>query len=157
MPAIQFVLPFRARRGARRGVTLLELLVVLVLMGVSAALVLPVLDRPDGAQRMTEAELISLARRMAIGRAEPLRLRLDSDGVWAVVSAREGTPIRSGRIDLAPNARAAIATSRLDLSIDALGTCMPSADVARSALAANGNFDPLACEFVSEFAREATR
>ena len=143
MPAIQFAPPFRARRG----VTLLELLVVLVLMGISAAIVVPALQPPVELRSDSAAAVVERARRAAIARGEPVRLRIETDGVWALVSLREGDPIGSGRSSAAhkPNA----AATAIDLRIDAMGSCTPGS-VRADLVNAIVRFDPLSCRFDSE-------
>lgn len=119
-------------RGVTRGVTLLELLIVLVLMAVAAALVLPSFGRRDGPQETAPVALITSARRAAIRRAEPLRVRLRPDGAWSLTSQRDGAVIDSGRV------RESLPAT--DVLIDALGGCVPSAQTATAAM-----FDPLTC------------
>ncbi len=119
-------------RGVTRGVTLLELLIVLVLMAVAAALVLPSFGRRDGPRETAPVALIASARRAAIRRAEPLRVRLRPDGAWSLTSQRDGATIDSGR------ARETLPAT--DVLIDALGGCVPSPQSATSAV-----YDPLAC------------
>ena len=133
----------------RRGVTLLELLVVLVLMGLAAAVVAPTLvrsgpprldDETDGDAARDAGALVANARRTAIRRGEPLRLRLASDGVWALVSFRDGGVISTGRTGVdSSEARA------LDLRIDAMGGCIPSGAYDVRLQAAERAFDPLVC------------
>lgn len=128
----------------RRGVTLLELLVVLLLLGITAALVLPALaprlaSRPEGADGV--AGLVASARRQAIRRAESLKLRVDRDGIWALVSARDGAVVDGGRIPLRGAEQGVEPT---ELTIDALGSCMPSGSGA-SASSAPRRFDPMSC------------
>ncbi|MEO7521223.1 MAG: prepilin-type N-terminal cleavage/methylation domain-containing protein [Gemmatimonas sp.] len=149
MPAIQFVPPVRARRG----VTLLELLVVLVLMGVSAAVVLPVLEPPRQARSDDETAVIAAARHAAIRRGEPVRLRIEKDGVWALVSLREGNTIGSGRVPLDNAHRSSERSGTVDLRIDAMGTCVPSAISVGNADVASALFDPLRCRFKRESSR----
>lgn len=120
-------MPQPCPQRVRRGVTLLELLVVLTLMGAAAALVAPALGRwpssgPSGSEAAVAA-VITSARRQAIRRAEPLRVRVAADGVWALVSQRDGTVIDSGRVALTDDAT----SPTMDVLIDALGTCMPPA------------------------------
>jgi prepilin-type N-terminal cleavage/methylation domain-containing protein len=128
----------------RRGVTLLELLVVLVLMALSAALVVPALSAPTtGALRSDETmngklgsgatermdlgdlaidPILTSARRLAIRRGEPLRVQIDRDGVWAIVPERGGSAIDGGRTQPP--------TLWLpDVIVDALGTCVLFAEV----------------------------
>lgn len=128
-------LPPRPVRRARRGVTLFELLIVLVLLAVAAAVVLPVLRTPSAPPADAVDSLVHAARQDAQRRAEPVRLRLEDDGTWAVAGARTGGIIDTGRLP----SRA----QRLDLNIDARGTCTP---VAAKGEPQDGlSFDPLAC------------
>lgn len=145
------------RSGARRcGVTLLELLVVLVLMAIASALVVPALRFPstslgieDGAsmsgQRRTgliptpEVDgVLANARRIALKRGEPVRLRVASDGVWAIAPLNGGEAIENGRVTQA-------LSWQPDLTIDAIGTCVLSANVAP--LAGAAAWDALACRW----------
>ena len=132
-------LPLPYPASARRGVTLLELLVVLTLMGVASALVVPALARralqADGA----DVTIVVAARRTAIGRAEPLRLRLFADGAWTLTAQRDGAVVDSGHVRDSLPAE--------DLLLDALGGCVPSPRGPARA------FDPMACAFVDEAAR----
>ena len=118
--------------SVHRGVTLLELLIVLTLMGIAATLVVPALARPVRAPEAASDSLVASARRTAIRRAEPLRVRVAPDGAWDVVTQRNGAVIDSGHVqDSLP---------ALELLLDALGGCVP---VARTATAAS--YDPLTC------------
>lgn len=123
----------------RRGLTLLELLVVLVLMALAAAVVAPVLLRPAMASVDRADALVTAARRTAIRRGQPLRLRLDADGVWGLVSERTGDPVEYGRLDTTGVSVSATRARSLDLHIDAMGTCMPAN------AGDGGAFDPFAC------------
>lgn len=138
------------RRAARRGVTLLELLVVLVLMAIVASLVLPNLRLPDAATVMHDGTpparsavdgVVSDARRLAIRRGEPVRLQVARDGVWAAVSVHTGSTIQDGRITGA-------LSWRPDMTIDALGVCtLAPAAVPRAGARA---WDALACRWQDE-------
>ncbi len=147
--------------NSRAGVTLLELLVVLVLIGISGALVVPALrfsrtslttdanesptaQRKSGLLPTPEIDgVLSNARRLALTRGEPVRLRVASDGVWAIAPLKGGETIQTGRV-----------TEPLswqpDLTIDAIGTCVLSANVVPHAGASA--WDALACRW-----REAVR
>lgn len=134
-------LPTPSRR-LRRGVTLLELLVVLAILGVSTVVALPVLRAPAAdAEPSSQDALVRSARRLAVSRGEPVRLRLATDGVWAIVGARDGTTLRVGRIDAASPTTGVPTDTRLDLRIDAMGSCVPVRIAARA-------FDPARCAVV---------
>ena len=116
----------------RRGVTLLELLIVLILMGITAALVVPAFVQRPAAPEAANVALLASARRLAIRRAEPLRLRMSANGDWMVTGVRNGVVVDSGHVR-----DSLLATEVL---VDALGGCVPM----------NGNtslagFDPLVC------------
>lgn len=145
----------------RRGVTLFELLVVLVLMTISAALVWPAIssvpdrlvdseaqDPADVLQRQAGQAtplpdaavdpVLTSARRAAIKRGEPVRVRVERDGVWAIVSVKGGLAIETGRV--------AMELAWLpDVVVDALGTCLLSPNVSRPAGAQS--WDALACRW----------
>jgi prepilin-type N-terminal cleavage/methylation domain-containing protein len=145
----------------RRGVTLLEFLVVLVLMAIASALVLPAIRFPrsvaslqgdEDERGLTAAgakpfalmpspevdEVLTQARRLAIRRGEPVRLRVATDGVWAIVSANNGEELESGRV-------AEALSWQPDLTVDALGTCMLQSSVVPRVRAAT--WDALACRW----------
>lgn len=145
----------------RRGVTLLELLVVLVLMAIASALVLPAIRFPrsvaslqdDGNEAESSAtdrkpfglmpspevdEVLTQARRLAIKRGEPVRLRVATDGVWAIVAASSGEALESGHV-------AGALSWQPDLTVDAVGTCMLQSSVAPRVNAAT--WDALACRW----------
>ncbi|MBL0171418.1 MAG: prepilin-type N-terminal cleavage/methylation domain-containing protein [Gemmatimonadaceae bacterium] len=118
-----------------RGVTLLELLIVLTLMGITAALVVPVFQSRAAAPRAADAALVATARQTAIRRAEPLRLRFSANGSWAITSQRDGGMIDSGHVrDGLPDD---------ELLVDALGGCVP-ADMTGAVV-----FDPMSCASVT--------
>lgn len=83
----------RARRGGRTrpGFTLLELVVVLLVLGVSAAFVLPALTTPTP-RAAAVADVVRAARATAIARAQPLRLRIAADGSWSLASPSRAEP-----------------------------------------------------------------
>lgn len=134
----------------RRGVTLLELAVVLTIMGVAAALVTPVF-----ASRLAETtpreDVIAGARRRAIQRGEPLRLRVLATGDWALAAARDGAVIDSGAFSASSGDSTSAPTEReMDVLIDALGGCVPARQSSiRSRASATelpvASFDPLTC------------
>jgi prepilin-type N-terminal cleavage/methylation domain-containing protein len=134
----------------RAGLTLLELLVVLVILAITTTVVPLVWRAPRAAAGSALDRLTQSARRDAIRRGEELRLRVDADGVW-VLGARNGAAILdTGRI--------APPVATVSLRIDALGTCRPGADAGADAGAGAGagadayadagaSFDMLACRY----------
>ena len=130
-------------RPVRRGVTLLELLVVLILLAVTAAVVMPALRPPSTTvEADPAATVVASARRVAIRRGEPLRLRIASDGVWGLVTLHDGVVIDAGQLRKAnpepDNAQSGV--NEIVLTIDALGSCHPADGSSNGA-----TYDPLRC------------
>jgi prepilin-type N-terminal cleavage/methylation domain-containing protein len=123
----------------RSGYTLLEVIVVLVLLAVAAAVVAPSLlsSGPDRASALPT--LVATARAASVRRGEVVRLRIDRAGNW---QARAGTGstsqlLMSGRLTDSP-------ASAIDLIFSPLGTCAPAVESDRvETLTA---YDPLTCE-----------
>ena len=120
----------------RRGFTLLELLVVLVLLGLGAALVLPSLRLP--ARAPGEDAPLERARATAIRRGEAVRLSVNPTGDWTV----RATADTGGAILLSGTAAASPAVSEVQSTvITALGTCLPE----RAQSTGTGAWDPARC------------
>jgi prepilin-type N-terminal cleavage/methylation domain-containing protein len=121
------------------GFTLVEVLVVLVLLGMAAALVGPTLvarppDEESGTRRVVRGALELSARR-----GEAIRLRVDPGGTWRVegtVVPSEG-PLAAGRIE-------AYEGAAFTLVLSPLGTC--GFDVRSLAAASTIALDPLTCQ-----------
>lgn len=147
LPALRFAAtrpsPRRCRRP-RRGVTLLEIVIVLSLMGMAAAIVAPVLARRAFTDERADLVALTNARRRAVQRAEPLHFVMQSSGAWRLSGARDAAVIDSGTVSLASSALASSAladgTSSMDVMIDALGACVPARQASSIQL-----FDPLSC------------
>lgn len=97
----------------RHGVTLLELIVVLALLGLVLALVAPSFLVPDIGRRNGLADAIATARRSAVLRAESITLTVDEAGRWeargnafpetpAIAAGTIATPIGRLRVHLTP-------------------------------------------------------
>ncbi len=127
----------------RRGFTLIELIVVLVVMGLMVGLVAPaVIPRPAPDERGSLAPVIRFVREAALRRTETIHLRIDPSGAWRVdgaSSSGEG-PLATGQIEHYTYGEATLVASPI-------GTCAFDARSTRitDALA----LDPLTCELAS--------
>lgn len=124
----------------RRGFTLIEVLVVLVLLGLAAALVGPALFSSRSKEEAALVSLVAGARDAAVRRAEVVYLRVETSGTWRVdgdASTADG-PLATGR--LAPPPPGAPFT----LIVSPLGSC--AFDVRSHAAARSIPLDPLTCE-----------
>ena len=108
----------RSQEPGRSGYTLLEVMVVLVLLAVAAAVVAPSLlsSGPDRSSALPT--LVATARAASVRRGEVVHLRIARTGDW---QARAGTGttsqlLMSGRLPDAP-------ASAIDLIFSPLGTC----------------------------------
>lgn len=112
----------RVRIGAATrvayGVTLVELLVALTLMGGVAALVLPSFARrqPEGTPI---GDVVRAARGAAIARAQLLSLTVQDNGSWSVhpLPPGDSLTVLDGRLDRAP-------TAPFQLQLTPLGACL---------------------------------
>ncbi|MBC7894411.1 MAG: prepilin-type N-terminal cleavage/methylation domain-containing protein [Cytophagaceae bacterium] len=83
----------------RDGVTLLELVVVLMVLGITAAFVLPsfIFPRPSV---LTLDVVAQHARARAIARAQPLTLAVGVDGRWMLATLADGQQhVDSGQVE----------------------------------------------------------
>lgn len=122
----------------RIGFTLLELVVVLVVLALAAALAVPALTRRSDRRESELASLILGAREAAARRGETIHLTVSASGSWTIEGAGSAgdTPIQSGQVDPFPGLP-------LTLIVSPLGSCGFDA---RSAKAASLiPLDPLAC------------
>ena len=116
----------------RRGVTLVELIVVLALMALVLAIAAPAFVTPRASRDGGFAAVVATARRAAILRSEPVTLALEADGEWHIdgdASPPAATPIAAGR--LTP------AIGQLRVRISPLGTCIPDRPVEGSGVTWN--------------------
>lgn len=111
--------PSWAGSSSRRGVTLLELIVVLALLGLVLALAARAFIVPTSTPRSDLDAALTTARRAATIRGEPVTLTLDEAGAWRVDgdASPSAPPIATGRVG-AP-------VGRLRVRISPLGTCVP--------------------------------
>jgi prepilin-type N-terminal cleavage/methylation domain-containing protein len=128
-------------RSRGHGYTLLELLVVLVLIGLSVGLTLPILRMSDD-QHSHFADVVERTRALAVKRGELLYLHVDPTGAWTVLSEQGNAPLIRG--GLAPSGRPA-----LTLRIAPTGSCAP--DVQSLANAPQPPIDPPSCAVTSSW------
>jgi prepilin-type N-terminal cleavage/methylation domain-containing protein len=124
-----------ARPGSR-GLTLLEMVVVLVLLGVALTLSVPSLDPPRPRSDDPLQRVLDDARRAAIRRSQSLFLAIEADGRWVVEAAREGESetVLRGRLGVTP-------IGALRVLVSPLGACWIEAEGSGPAAA----LDPLRC------------
>jgi type II secretory pathway pseudopilin PulG len=100
--------PIRPRTTGRHrssiGFTLLELVVVLVVLMLAAALAAPALVRPPDHRRSGLDALILGAREAAARRGETVRLSIDASGKWRLEGSASTAeaPVQSGEVEPFP-------------------------------------------------------
>jgi general secretion pathway protein G len=84
-----------ARRRATRGFTLIEIMVVIVILGVLAALVVPrVLERPDEARAVAaKSDIASIMAALKLYRLDNQRYPSTEQGLAALVTRPETPPV----------------------------------------------------------------
>ncbi len=122
---------------SRDGFTLIELIVVLAILSLAAAVTLPALLRPRTGTTAVQT-VIESARDAAASRGETVYLRIDPSGTWHMEGG--GSPLES---DGATGRIAPIATAPLTLLVAPAGSC--AFDVRSSAAARGLTLDPLSC------------
>ena len=113
---------------ARHGVTLLELIVVLALVGLLLGIAAPAFVVPSPRPESDAASALTAARRTSLLRGEPVTLLLERDGSWRVVAdaSTGGAPINTGVVRGW--------TTPLRIHVSPVGTCIAEpADGADSA------------------------
>jgi prepilin-type N-terminal cleavage/methylation domain-containing protein len=121
-----------ARR--RRGFTLLEVTVVLVLLGIGFALAIPAFITPMRDPDDAVQTVVDAARRTAVRRAETLVLKIAANGEWSIEASRDGEPLRAGTV-------AWPQSIPLLLRISPLGGCLLESAVMQASI----TIDPLRC------------
>jgi prepilin-type N-terminal cleavage/methylation domain-containing protein len=127
--------------GSVLGHTLIELIVVLAIMSLAAAVVLPALLRARTGTTPVQT-VIESARDAAAHRGETISLRIDPSGTWHMHGTGSALEADSATGHVTP-----LATAPLTLLVAPSGSC--AFDV-RSAAAAHGlSLDPLSCVLAS--------
>ncbi|WP_347565325.1 type II secretion system major pseudopilin GspG [Bordetella petrii] len=96
---------FQRPRARQQGFTLIEIMVVIVIMGILAALVVPrVLDRPDQARRVAARQDISgLMQALKLYRLDNGRYPSAAQGLQALVQRPDGARNWRPYLDRLPN------------------------------------------------------
>jgi prepilin-type N-terminal cleavage/methylation domain-containing protein len=139
--------PARRRRRIRAGVTLLELIVVISLMGLVLAIAAPSFIAPAPERKSELTSVLETARRSASLRGEPVTLSVDDAGAWRIDGDATPTasPIGAGTLG------SRIGAFRVRVS--PLGTCV--SDVARAP--SLGDWNVVDCRLERANTTEAAR
>ena len=107
-------------RALRSGLTLIEVMIMIAILAIMAAIVYPIVFRPKPTLAATEMTVFEHAKALAIARAETVRVSIERDGTWEIVSeaAPGSTPLAIGTLSEAP-------PEALVLRVTQLGTCLP--------------------------------
>src|SRR3546814_7717396 len=110
-----FVRQFQRPRARQQGFTLIEIMVVIVIRGILAALVVPrVLDRPDQARRVAARQDISgLMQALKLYRLDNGHYPTTPQGLQALVQRPDGARNWRPYLDRLPNDRSEEHTSEL--------------------------------------------
>jgi ABC-type cobalamin transport system permease subunit len=103
----------------RTAITLVELLVVLVVLGLASALVAPALLFPEDPERRPYDAVLDGVVDLAAAREEVLRLVVEPDGRWRVAASPAAEVLARGRID-------AYQDAGFVLLVSPLGSCGPA-------------------------------
>jgi prepilin-type N-terminal cleavage/methylation domain-containing protein len=106
------------RAYKRAGVTLLELIVVIALLGLILAVAAPSFLVPEGNGTTELADLVGTARRTAVLRGEPVTLVIETNGAWRVDAAagRSRDAIATGSLT--------VAVGKVRVHLTPLGACV---------------------------------
>ena len=120
----------------RKGFTLVEMLVVLILLGLAAALVAPALTPARVKQTSELVDLIGAARDAAVRRGALVDLHVERSGAWQIEGG--GAGLATGKV------ATPLAAAPFTLVVSPLGSC--AFDVRSEAAARAIRLDPLTCE-----------
>jgi len=107
-------------RALRSGLTLIEVMIVIAILAIIAAIVYPNVFRPKPTVAATEMTVVEQAKALAIARVERVRVSIERDGTWQIVSDvfPGSTPLASGTLPEAPS-------QPLVLLVTEMGACLP--------------------------------
>lgn len=123
----------------RGGFTLIEMLVVLVLLGMAAALAAPAL-RSILPARQGLSSLVPEARQAAAERGDTIYLRIAESGEWRIEDPKTAGSVATGRVDPFPGLP-------LTLIVSPEGSC--SFDPRSAQAAASIRLEPRTCKVES--------
>ena len=132
----------------RRGVTLLELIVVIALLGLILGIAAPAFIVPSPKPQSELATVIATAKRAAILRGDPVTLAFLESGVWQIdgeATPTAAAPIATGKLG------AAVGAFRIHVS--PMGTCIVGNTVATNV----AEWNALDCRFGREPEERAPR
>ena len=107
----------RAALSNRSGITLVELVVVLVVLGLTSALVAPALIFPEPAASDPWSPALAAAVEAAASREQTVRLVVERDGRWWLAASGELDPVGEGSLD--------VSAPPFVLAVSPLGSCGP--------------------------------
>jgi prepilin-type N-terminal cleavage/methylation domain-containing protein len=111
----------------RYGVTLLELIVVIAMLGLILAIAAPAFIVPSADDRRDLASVLAAARRTAVLRGEPVTLNVGDAGEWMLMSDASTTApaIATGTLDPP--------LGRIRVRVSPLGSCIPESSAGDAA------------------------
>ena len=131
----------------RRGVTLLELIIVIALLGLILGIAAPAFIVPSPKRQSELATVIATAKRAAILRGEPVTLAFVDGGAWQIDG--DATPtaasIASGKLDSS--------VGSLRIHVSPMGTCIVESFASTNAV----EWNALDCRFGREAVERAPR
>ncbi len=133
---------FHATRPGRRGFTIVEVVIVLMLVGIALTLAAPGFVRPVGKSEDSMQQIVDFSRRAALERAQSLLLAVGEGGAWSLTEhGAPDRPLATGAL-LSPS-------EPLQVTISPVGICIPAEDSPSGSVM----IDPVTCSVVPAPAR----